>query len=89
MDKYDIYKEFGLGTFKKNRTEIIINLEPIDVIMIRYSKSPSESNLLIIFFIIIIIIIIIAAMIFIFKRHLKKKSKTKTFVNSISKLMDD
>ena len=89
MDNYNIYKEFGLGNFKKNGTEIIFNLEPIDVIMIKYSKNSSKSYYLLIIFIIIIIIIIIAAMIFIFKRYLNKKVKTKIFIDSVSKLMNE
>ena len=32
LDKYEINKLFGLGTFEKIGTEIIFNLEPIDVI---------------------------------------------------------
>ena len=30
LDTYDISKEIGLGTFKKNGTQIIFNLERID-----------------------------------------------------------
>ena len=89
LDNYNIHKEFGLGSFKKDGTKIIFNLEPIDVIMIKYSKNSSKSNYLLIIFIIIIIIIIIAAVIFIFRRYLNKKLKTKTFIDSVSKLMND
>ena len=92
LDKYEIAKQFGLGTFEKNGTEIIFNLEPIDVIMIKYSKSSSSSKtnyLLIIFIILIIIMIFIALAIFFAKRYFVKNEKTKTFIDSVSKLMDE
>ena len=53
LDKYEINKEFGLGTFKENGTEIILNLESIDVIMMKFTEirkqysnnSEEEENL--------------------------------------------
>ena len=89
LDKYDISKEFGLGTFKKNGTQIIFNLEPIDVIMIKYSKTSSKSNYLVIFFVILIIIIIVVVLFFVVKRYLDKKLTTKYFIESVSKLMGE
>ena len=93
LDKCEIKKEFGLGTFKENGTEIIFNLEPIDVIMMKYidtsKKQSNNSNILIIFLVIFFIIIFIAAMVFIFKRYFMKKYITKNFVDSVSELMDD
>ena len=89
LDKYKIVKEFGLGNYKKNGTEIIFNLEPIDVIMIKYTKNSKKSNFLLIFFIVIIIIILIAAAAFFAKKYFLKKYKTKVFVESVSKLMND
>ena len=80
LDKYEISKQFGLGTFEKNGTEIIFNLEPIDVIMIKNSKSSSSSKtnyLLIIFIILIIIMIFIALAIFFAKRYFVKNEKRK------------
>ena len=88
IEKYNIYKEFGLGTFKINGNEITFYLEPIDVIMIKYSKS-SSSNYLLVTFIIIIIIIIVVALIFIVKRYLNKKSITQTSMDLVSKLTGD
>ena len=92
LDKYNINKEFGLGKYKKNGTEIIFDLEPIDVIMITYSKgseSKSNSNLLVIFLVIIIIIIVIGVLAFFTLKYLRNKYKTKSFVESVSKLMND
>ena len=86
LDKYKINKEFGLGNFIKNGTEIIFNLEPIDVIMIKYTK---KYNFLIIFTIVVIIIILIGVIAFIVKKFFMTKYKTKFFINSISKLMND
>ena len=97
LDKFYIKKEFGLGTFKKNGTEIIFNLEPIDVIMIKYSKnfpedssdSSDSNNLLIIFIIIIIVIIFIAILFFIVKKYLMRKNETNNFAESVSKSIND
>ena len=89
LDKYNINKEFGLGTFEKNGTEIILNLEPIDVMMIKFSKNSSNSNNLLIAFLIIIIIIVFIALVVFFFRKLKIKYDTKIFVDSVSKLMND
>ena len=88
LEKYKIHKEFGLGKFNKNGTEIIFDLEPIDVIMITYSKN-SKSHLLVIFLIIIIIIIAIGAIVFFARKYLMNKYKTKNFIDSVSKLMND
>ena len=90
LDDYKIHKEFGLGNYLKNGTELIFNLEPIDVIMITYSKN-SKSNIFVIFLIIIIIIIIIDLIGFFARKCLLNKNKyeTKTFVDSASKLMGD
>ena len=89
MEKYNIYKEFGLGKIKINGNEITFYLEPIDVKMIKYSKNSSSNFLLVAFIIIIIIIIIVMALIFIVKRYLNKKSITKTSMDSVSKLTGD
>ena len=89
LDDYKIYKEFGLGNYTKNGTELIFDLEPIDVIMISYSKISKSSNLLAIFSIIIIIIIIIGVSGFFARKYLLNKYETKTFVDSASKLMND
>ena len=89
LDEYKIDKEFGLSTFTKNGTEIIFDLEPIDIIMIKYSKSSKKSNSLIIILVLIIIIIFIAIMAFISIKYLKNKSKSKSFNDSVSKLMND
>ena len=89
LDKYKINKEFGLGNFIKNGTEIIFNLEPIDVIMIKYTKNAKKYNFLIIFTIVVIIIILIGVIAFIVKKFFMTKYKTKFFINSISKLMND
>ena len=98
LDKYEINKEFGLGTFKENGTEIIFNLEPIDVIMMKFTGTKREdnpeeesnkSNILIIFLIILIIIIFIVVMFFIVKRYLMKKNMTNNYIDSVSKLMTD
>ena len=89
LDKYKIEKEFGLGTFTINGTEIIFELEPIDVIMIKYSKNSKKSNLFIIILIVIIIIIIIAVLALISRKYLMNKYKTKSFNDSVSKLMKD
>ena len=88
LEQYIIHKEFGLGTFKVNGNEINFNLEPIDVILIKLIKN-SSNNTLIIFIVIILIIILVVVLIFFVKRYLDKKYKTKIFVNSVSKLMDD
>ena len=89
MDDYKIHKKFGYGNYLKNGTELIFNLEPIDVIMITYSKSSKSSNLLVILSIIIIIIIIFGVSAFFSRKYLLNKSKTKIFVDSVSKLMGD
>ena len=95
LDNFTIHKEFGLGNYLENGTELIFDLEPIDVIMITYSKSSKSSNnskssnLLAIFSIIIIIIIIIGVSCFFTRKYLLKKYKTKTFIDSVSKLMGD
>ena len=89
LDKYKINKEFGLGTFKINGTEIIFELESLDVLMLKYSKNSKKSNLLIIVSVLIIIIIFIATMIFFVRKYLINKNKTKTFIDSVSKLMTD
>ena len=57
--------------------------------MIKYTKSSSKSNYLLITFIIIILIIIVVASIFFVKKYLNKKSMTNTFIDSVSKLMDE
>ena len=87
LDKYKINKEFGLGKYKKNGTELIFDLEPIDVIMIKFSKA--KSNALVIFLIIIIIIIIIGVIVFFVRKYLMNKYRTKNFIDSVSKLMND
>ena len=88
LKDYRIKKEFGLGNYKKKGAELIFNLEPIDVIMISFSEN-SKSNALVIFFVILIIIIIIAVIGFFLRKYLINIYKTKNFVDSVSKLMDD
>ena len=89
LDNYKIHKEFGLGTFNKNGTELIFDLEPIDVIMITYSKNSKSFNLLAIFLIIIIIIIIIGVSAFFASKYLLNKFRTKVVVDSVAKLISD
>ena len=90
LDKYKVYKELGLGKMEKNGTQIIFYLEPIDVMIIKYAdKSESKSNFVIIFVIIIIVIIFIIVIVFIAQKYFMKKYKTKTFIDSVSKLMND
>ena len=88
MEKYSTNKEFGLGKIKINRNENTFYLEPIDVIIIKYSEI-SSSNYLLVTFIIIIIIFIVEALIFIVKRYLNKKSINKTSLDSVYKLTGD
>ena len=96
LDKFEINKEFGLGTFKENGTEIIFNLEPLDVIIMQYTEIIKEymdhsnkSKILIIFFIIFIIIIFIVVVFFFVKRYFMKKDINKNYIDSVSKLMTD
>ena len=89
LGKYKIIKEFGIGNYKKNGTEIIFSLEPIDVIMISYYSESSKSYALVIFYIIVIIIIVIGLLIFFTRKYLTNKYKTNTFIDSVSKLMND
>ena len=58
--------------------------------LIKYpDNSKSKSNLAIIFVIIIIIIIFIVVIFFIVQKYFMKKYKTKTFLDTVSKLMSD
>ena len=41
LDNYDLCKEFGLGKYQKKGKQIIFELEPIDVFMIKYINKSS------------------------------------------------
>ena len=88
LKDYRVKKEFGLGNYKKKGSELIFNLEPIDVVMISFVEN-SKSNSLIIFFVMMIIIIIIAIICLFLRKYLINKYKTDNYIDSISKLMDD
>ena len=82
LNKCKVIKEFGLGTFEQNENNIIINLQPIDVFMIKYifdnsdNLDYSENSYLIIIFVIIFLLILITSLAFIGRKYyIKKKNK--------------
>ena len=90
LENYEVKKELGLGKYKKNGNELIFYLEPIDVVMISFSKNNnSKSKGFVIFIIILIIIIIIGVIVFLARKYLLNKYKTINFIDSVSKLMGD
>jgi len=81
LNEYKINKEFGLGTFKQNKNNIIIYLEPIDVFMIKYNIDNSSNFNFTIIIVLIILISIAMLIIFIIKRYFIKKENKSTFIN--------
>lgn len=80
LNKCKVIKEFGLGTFEQNENNIILNLQPIDVFMIKYifddSDNSEKSYSIIIFVIIFLLILIILLLVFIARKYyIKKKNK--------------
>ena len=57
--------------------------------MIKYTKHSKKSNFLLIFFTVIIIIILFVLIAFFVTKYFMTKYKTKVFVDSVSKLMND
>ena len=95
LDEFEAKKEFGLGSIEKNGSNITFNLNPIDVIMIKYSKNNNnnnnnnKNNSFIVVSIVISLIIIIIVAVFIVKKYVKNKNETNKFINSTSKLIND
>ena len=95
LDEFETKKEFGLGSIEKNGSNITFNLNPIDVIMIKYSKNNNnnnnnnKNNSFIVVSIVISLIIIIIVAVFIVKKYVKNKNETNKFINSTSKLIND
>ena len=88
LKKYNIIKEFGLGSFKQNNNIITFYIKPIDVLMIKYKLDNSNNSSSIIIFIIIISIIIISIIIIYMVKKYCKKVETKKFIDRIEPIMD-
>ena len=91
LDDCEINKDFGLGKLEKSGSKIIFELEPIDVIMIKYKISNSKkSNLypIIICILAAIVAIILIIGFFVRKYHINK-NKRNEFIDTNSKLMND
>ena len=91
LDNCEINKDFGLGKLKKSGSKIIFELEPIDVIMIKYKISNSKkSNLYTIIICVLIAIVVIILVIGLFIRKYNiRKNKTNEFIDTNSKLISD
>ena len=89
LNENPITKEFGLGNITQSGSNINISLEPIDVIMIKYSftsnnsDNSQKSNLVIIIPIIIISIIIIILLIFLVKKYIARKKSNSLDYNDV------
>ena len=82
LTKSKVIKEFGLGNFEQKDNNIILNLQPIDVFMIKYIfdnsdySDKSENSYLIIIFVIIFLLTLIILLLFIIRKYyIKKKNK--------------
>ena len=93
LDEFDTKKEFGLGSIEKNGNNITFNLNPIDVIMLKYSKNDKndkndKNNSVAIVSIIISLIIVVIVAAFIVKKYIKNRNENNISINSTSKLIN-
>ena len=95
LNKCQINKEFGLGDFNQNGNNITINLQPIDVFMIKYfyisdKSDKSDNSYLGIIISIIVTITVIIILAFVFKVYLSRKRNRSSNIDDIdSNLLKD
>ena len=96
LKKSKVIKEFGLGTFEQKGNNIILNLQPIDVFMIKYTfdnsdnSDDSENSLLIIILVIISLLILIIILLFFGRKYyIKKKNKINFESNGAEPILNN
>ena len=95
LKKCKVTKEFGLGTFEQKENNIILNLQPIDVIMIKYTFDNSDNSdnsgnsTLIIIFVIIFLLILIVVFFIVRKYYIKKNNNINFNSNGKEPILDN
>ena len=88
LKRYNVIKEFGLGTFKQYKNNITFYIEPIDALMVKYDLEYSPISNLVIIFVLIFVIILSTIIIYIIKRYFKKDDTNKFNDKRLEPIMD-